>query len=76
MQGAIEEKKAVLIELSPADAFLFSEFQKRYEVLANLIGYMDAVKIFDLKNMSIQIDIDKNGIASHTSITRHFRPGA
>lgn len=63
----------ILIELSPSDAFLFEQFQKRYDVIGQLVGYMEAVKIFDLKNMSIQMDIDNLGIVKHTSITRHFR---
>lgn len=64
----------ILVELSPTDALLFAEFQKRYEVVAPLVGYMDAIKVFDLRNMSLQFDIDKAGVISHTSITRHFRP--
>lgn len=68
----IEEKK-ILVELTGPEAIMFREFMKRYETIAPLLGYMDATGIFDLKNMSIQIDIDKNGVVGHTSITRHFR---
>lgn len=66
--------KNITVNLSQEEAFLFAEFQKRYEVIAQLVGYMETVRIFDLKNMSIQIDIDSNGIVKHTAITRHFRP--
>ncbi len=63
----------VVIELTPTDAMLFQAFQKRYEVIGQIVGYMEAVNIFDLKNMTIQMDIDNTGTVKHTSITRHYR---
>lgn len=70
----LTQEKKILVELTAGDAILFQEFQRRYEVIAPLVGYMDSLKVLDLRNMSLQFDIDKNGVISHTSITRHFRP--
>ncbi len=67
------ELSMVVISLTPDDAKLFAEFQKRYEVIAHLVGYMDALRLFDLKNMNISMDIDTAGKVSHTAITRHYR---
>lgn len=70
----VQEVKKVILELSPEDAFLFSKFQQRYELIAPIVGYMDALGLLQLKNMMIQIDLDKSGRISHTSITQHYRP--
>lgn len=61
------------ISLSDEDAVLFIAFQKRYEVIAPLVGYMDSLNLIDLKNMSIVLDIDPQGVVGHMAITRHFR---
>lgn len=63
----------IKVELTDEEAYLFREFQKRYEFIGYLVGYMDSIKAFDLRNMSIEMDIDQNGIVQHTSFTRHYR---
>ncbi len=61
------------IELSDEDAILFMEFQKRYVFIGQLVGYMDSLNVFDLKNMTITMDIDQHSTVSHMSITKHYR---
>ena len=73
MSNTFDTERKVVVEMTQSDAFLFEQFQKRYDVIGQLVGYMEAVKIFDLKNMTIQMDIDATGMVKHTSITRHFR---
>ncbi len=65
--------KLIVIELSKEDALLFKAFQENYQVVAPIVGFMDSLKMADLKNMTIQMDIDKNGVINHSSITRHYR---
>ena len=63
----------VPIFLTKGEAMLFVEFQKRYQVLAHLIGCMDSLNILQLKNCSITLDVDTNGKVSHSAITVHHR---
>lgn len=72
MQTSIEQPK-IPVYLTEDEAKLFVEFQKRYQVIAHLIGYMDSINIFELKNSSIQLDIDTTGKVSHTAVTKHYR---
>jgi hypothetical protein len=64
----------VTIQLSEEDALLFTKFQQHHETIGYLLGYMESLKLIDLRNMSVTMDIDNIGIVQHTSITRHFRP--
>lgn len=61
------------IDLNNEEAVLFLKFRERQEIIGYLIGYMDSLNLVDLRNMSVTMDIDNNGIVGHTSITRHFR---
>lgn len=61
------------IELTEEEALLFAKFREHQEVIGYLLGYMESIHVYDLKNMSLTMDIDNNGIVQHTSITRHFR---
>lgn len=61
------------VQLTEEDAYLFREFQKRYQVLAQLVGCMDSLKIVELKNVSVLMDIDNKGKVCHTAITSHYR---
>jgi len=65
--------KSTKIELTDEDAMLFMKFQQYYDVIGYLIGFMESTGMYNIKNSSITIDIDKDGIVQHTSITRHFR---
>lgn len=65
--------KNIKVELTEEDAYLFKEFMKRIDVIGYIIGYMDATGVSELRNASITMDIDNNGIIQHTSITKHFR---
>ncbi len=62
-----------VIELTDDEARLFIEFRKRQEFIGHLVGYMESLNVFDLKNTSVTLDIDNIGIVSHMSVTRHFR---
>lgn len=72
IQQVIEPPK-IPVYLTEDEAKLFIEFQKRYQVMAHLLGYMDSLNIFELKNCSVVMDIDNLGKVSHTAITRHYR---
>jgi len=61
------------IELTDEDALLFIKFQQHYDTVGYIIGFMESTGILNVKNSSITMDIDKDGIIQHTSITRHFR---
>ena len=63
----------VTIELSEDQAKLFLEFQKRHEAISYLLGYMESVNVFNLKDMHIELDIGHTGMVEHMSITRHYR---
>lgn len=71
MNIVIEEQ--IPVYLTPDDARLFVEFQKRYQVIGQLLGSMDALKISDMKNVSIVMDLDGAGKLQHTAITKHYR---
>lgn len=61
------------VELTDEDAIMFLKFRERQALIGYLVGYMDSLKLVDLRNMSITMDTDNNGMVGHTSITRHFR---
>lgn len=61
------------IELTDEEALLFVQFQKHHEIVAYIVGYLESMKMVDLKNASVQMDIDPNGIITHCAITKHFR---
>jgi len=71
MQITIEQKTPVY--LSPDEALLFMAFQKNYQIIAHILGTMDSLKIGDLSNGRLEMDFDKTGMVTHTSITKHFR---
>jgi hypothetical protein len=63
----------ITIELSEDKAILLRDVERHYEVIAPLIGYLDTLNIKSLKNMSITLETDGNGIVRHTSFTSHYR---
>lgn len=71
MQIIIEEKTPVY--LSPDEAMLFMAFQKNYQVVARILGSMDALRINDISNASLTMDFDRDGLITHSSITKHYR---
>lgn len=73
MQVMIETRQNVQIDLKPEEAMLFVEFQKNYQVVAYLLGYLSSLKIAEMNNTNLTMDIDSNGKVSHTSITKHYR---
>lgn len=62
-----------MVEMTTEDALLFTKFRQHQEAVGYILGYMESLKLVDLRNMSITMDIDSNGIVQHTAITRHFR---
>lgn len=66
-------KPQVAVYLSEDDAKLFMAFQQNYQTVAHLLGCMDGLNLKDLKNVSVNMDIDKDGKLAHTAITRHYR---
>ncbi len=71
MQIIIEEKTPVF--LSPDEAQLFVAFQKNYQLIANILGNMDSLGLSNLRNASMVLDFDMNGVIQHSSITKHYR---
>jgi len=67
------EQPTTPVYLTPDEALLFIEFKKRYHIIAPLIGYMETMRIPDLKEASVVMDIDSSGKVSHTAITKHYR---
>lgn len=63
----------ITVELTNEEALMFRKFQEYHEPIGYFLGYMESLKLVDLRNMSIQMDIDNNGVIAHTSITRHYR---
>lgn len=61
------------VQLTEEEALAFTLFRKHQEAVGYIVGYMESLNIVDLRNMSITMDIDGNGVIGHTSITRHFR---
>ena len=71
MQITIEQKTPVY--LSPDEALLFMAFQKNYQVIARILGHIDALGIRNIANSSLVLDFDKDGMVAHTAITNHYR---
>lgn len=63
----------VTIILQQDEAMLFREFQKRYDIVAPIAGYMAALNIMDISNSQITLDIDQNSVIKVTKITKTFR---
>lgn len=61
------------IFLEDEEAKIFLEFQKRFNVIASIVGTLDTFNTLDLKNSSLTLDFDNNGIIAHSSITKHYR---
>lgn len=61
------------LQLTDEEAKLFMEFQKRHEVIGYVVGYMESLNMFDLKNMEITLNMDNEGIIKHMSLCRHYR---
>lgn len=71
MQTIIIEK--IPVYLTADEAMLFVEFQKNYQIIAHLLGYMSSIHADTLKNTHLAFDIDNEGKISHTAITKHYR---
>lgn len=71
MEIIIEQK--IPIYLSEDEARLFVTFQKNYQVVARIIGSMDALNLTEIKNASLLMDFDQNGTINHSAITKHYR---
>lgn len=61
------------VQLTDEDALLFIQFQKNYQILAPIVGYMTSLKIIDISNSQLVLDIDSQGKVGHMAITKHFR---
>lgn len=65
--------KPTTIHLNSDDALLFREFQRHYQLVGYIVGYLDSMGTDRLQNSQVVLDIDGSGIISHASITKHFR---
>lgn len=63
----------IQISLTDEDALLFIEFQKHYQIVAPIVGYMSSLKLVDISNTHIGLDIDAFGMIKHMEITKHYR---
>ncbi len=75
MKVIIEQatESSIPVFLTADEARLFVEFKKHYKVIAYLVGFMESMKIEDMKETNIMLDVDKQGIVSHAAITKQFR---
>ncbi len=73
MEIKLEIKEKTPIWLSSDEALLFKAFQQHYQVVARIIGSMEALRINDIANASVVMDFDANGIIQHSAITKHYR---
>lgn len=67
----IEEK--IPIYLSQDEAMLFVAFQKNYQVVAYILGTMEALRLNEIRNASLTMDFDPQGSITHSSITQHYK---
>ncbi len=72
MQVIIDPRPNVTVELGPDEALLFIEFKRSYDVVGQLLGYLNTLKISDMRNTNLVLDIDSGGKVSHTTITKHY----
>ncbi len=63
----------IKIELSTEEAIAFRIFQAKHDIIAPICGYLDSLKIMDISNSQLVLDVDQNGVIKHMSITKHFR---
>lgn len=71
----MDKKETMAIYLTSDEAFAFKKFQEYHEVISFMIGYFDSshLKLKEMRNTQVVLDIDNNGIISHMAITNHFR---
>ena len=67
------DPETINVELSVPEAMLFREFMRRRDFIGYLTGYMDSLGLLELKNASIELDIDDAGIVRHMAITKHYK---
>lgn len=60
-----------VIELAPADAMLFVEFQKRHAFMALL----DSIGAFDIKSGTLTINFNAQGEIGSVEVNKHYRLG-
>lgn len=65
--------KEITIILQEDEAMLFRMFQQHHAIVAPVVGYIDSLKIMDISNSQLILDVDQHGIIKHMSITKHFR---
>lgn len=65
--------KQITTLLTSEELLMLKKFQEYQEPLVFLIGFMDALKIRDLKDMQITMDIDHQGVIKHTTALQHSR---
>lgn len=57
------------VELTPADALLFAEFQKRYAFMKAL----EQIEAFNIRSGSLTINFDAMGKIGSMEVHRHYR---
>lgn len=58
------------VQLTPEDATLFIEFQKRYA----FIKLLESLEVFTIVNGSCEIHFDSMGQIGSVDVRRHYRP--
>ena len=67
------QSQTTTILLTSDEALLFKKFMQYHEVIGYIVGYLDVMGNDRMRNSQIILDIDKDGIINHSSITKHFR---
>lgn len=68
-----QSQKLTTIELTSDEAKLFVEFQRNFEFIAYIIGYLDSMGESKITGSNVVLDIDMSGRISHVAITKHYR---
>lgn len=63
----------IKIELTTTEAIAFRIFQAKHDIIAPICGYLESLKVMDISNSQLILDIDQSGVVKHMSITKHFR---
>ena len=63
------QPKPTLVYLTPEEAELFVEFQKRFA----FINLLDSLKVFEIRTGSATINFDKDGQITSVEKREHFK---
>ncbi len=66
-------KELIPVFLTNEEALLFIQFQKKYQVIAYILGCLDSLNVNDVKNSMVSFNFDQSGVLGNTTITKHYK---